>query len=93
VKLLPYASDTAIFMFEEKKIDGLFIDGNHDFKYVMKDINLWSPMIVRGGWLILHDVKAVHVEGPRKAMNILKRNKKQWHGPVFVGEMAIFHKN
>jgi cephalosporin hydroxylase len=33
----------------------LFIDGCHKYEAVMQDINLWQPLLLPGGYLLLHD--------------------------------------
>jgi hypothetical protein len=38
-----------------RKIDFLFIDGNHDLEHVVTDWNLWTPELVPGGRVALHD--------------------------------------
>jgi len=38
-----------------KPIEILFIDGSHDYKSVLEDINHWAFKIIRGGWIIFHD--------------------------------------
>ena len=45
----------------------LHIDGNHDYTYVKQDIDLWTPHIITGGWLILDDYLWPHGDGPRRA--------------------------
>lgn len=52
-----------------KTIDILFIDGAHDYKYVVKDFLNWHPKIKIGGWIIFHD--ATVLSGPWK----VARNK------------------
>lgn len=39
-----------------KKIDFLFIDGNHYIEYVEKDWDNFSPLVRSGGLIALHDV-------------------------------------
>lgn len=62
----------------KKPISLLFIDGNHDYRYVKKDFILWERHLINGGIVMLHDAtdskhsilfkKTRHVfyEGPRK---------------------------
>lgn len=38
-------------------LDFVYIDGNHDYKYVKEDLNLWWPKVRQGGVLAGHDVK------------------------------------
>lgn len=38
-----------------KPLDFVFIDGNHNYEAVKKDIEMWAPKIREGGWLCGHD--------------------------------------
>lgn len=41
--------------FNDESIDFLFIDGNHDYEAVKKDIQLWYPKVKNGGIISGHD--------------------------------------
>jgi predicted O-methyltransferase YrrM len=89
VKILPYLSSEARKKFEGNKIDLLFIDGNHDYESVKEDYLLWSDLIVSGGALVLHDVGAKHVDGPRRVMEEFIKGNPQWRDIRIVGEMGV----
>lgn len=36
-------------------INVLFIDGNHDYDWVKRDWEKYSPSVVKGGWVFFHD--------------------------------------
>lgn len=38
-----------------RKVDMVFIDGDHEYSMVKRDIELWKPMLVDGGLLCGHD--------------------------------------
>lgn len=38
-----------------KEIYFLFLDGSHEFEFVLQDLNLWSRFISRGGLILVHD--------------------------------------
>lgn len=61
-KLAPYDatiiktfSILAYDKFENRSVDFVYIDGNHDFNYVFSDILLWLPRIRKGGVISGHD--------------------------------------
>lgn len=40
----------------DKKIDFIFIDGDHSYKGVKKDVDLWIPKLNPGAILVMHDI-------------------------------------
>ena len=40
----------------EKKVDFLFIDGDHSYEGVKKDFEMYSPLVRKGGVVAFHDV-------------------------------------
>lgn len=85
-------SSDAINHFPECQIDLLFIDGNHDFDYVVKDYLLWHPLIKKNGHIIFHDVGAKHTQGPRKVVEKYIYANAQWADVRMVGEMVVARK-
>jgi len=45
---------------EGRKLDFLFIDGDHTYEGVKKDFEMYQPLVVKGGMIALHDI----VPGP-----------------------------
>jgi cephalosporin hydroxylase len=41
--------------FEDESIDFLFIDGDHSYKAVQKDLKFWYPKVKKGGIISGHD--------------------------------------
>ncbi|HUX36224.1 MAG TPA: class I SAM-dependent methyltransferase [Candidatus Paceibacterota bacterium] len=89
VNAIPFSSEDARPKFPENSIDMLFIDGNHEYDAVKKDYELWSPLIPSGGIIVLHDVRAKHVDGPRRVMEEFISNGKNWRDARIVGEMGV----
>ena len=57
VEFLRMESAEASKLFGDESIDFVYIDGNHDYKYVLSDIINWYPKIKKsGGWLCGDDI-------------------------------------
>jgi predicted O-methyltransferase YrrM len=54
VTLVPKTSKSAL-KGAPKKVGLLFIDGCHDYEGVKLDFDLYSPLVVAGGWIAFHD--------------------------------------
>jgi predicted O-methyltransferase YrrM len=52
-------------LFEEGSIDFLFIDGNHTYDHVQKELEFWIPKIKKGGAIAGHD----YFEGVKRAVD------------------------
>lgn len=89
IKIIPMLSEKARLKFPEPRIDLLFIDGDHKYESVKKDYELWSHLIPSGGKIVLHDVEAAHVDGPKRVMQEYIANSPIWKNPQIVGEMGI----
>jgi predicted O-methyltransferase YrrM len=57
VTLIREKSESVFDIFEQGSIDVLHIDGNHDEEYVTKDIKYYLPLVRKGGYIIMDDIK------------------------------------
>jgi len=89
IRIIPKLSEQARLNFPESKIDLLFIDGNHTYEAVKRDYDLYSPLLVSGGVIVLHDVGANHVNGPSRVMYEEIVNNSKWKNPDVVGTAGI----
>lgn len=55
VSLIKSLSMDAVKDFEDESLDFVFIDANHDYKYVLEDIAAWSRKVRLGGIVCGHD--------------------------------------
>jgi len=62
-------SETAAAKFEDKSLDFVFIDGDHSYNGVKKDIELWLPKIKSTGWIGGHDYDHPRLPGVKKAVD------------------------
>ncbi len=58
-------------MFEDEHFDFVFIDADHSYEGVMRDVEAWTPKIRKGGYIIGHDI---HFPTVMKAVNELYGN-------------------
>lgn len=68
INVIKLDSILAAKRFEDKSVDFVFIDGNHQYEYVKADILAWLPKIKEGGVLAGHDTQ---FEGVTKAITEL----------------------
>lgn len=70
----------------------LHIDGNHDYKHVQQDCDLWLPHLRAGGWLVLDDYVWIHGDGPRRVGDELLIRQADAIDRAFVCGKALFVK-
>jgi predicted O-methyltransferase YrrM len=58
VEQLPISSKEANKKFDKNSLDFIFIDGDHTYKFVKKDIELWLPKLKKNGIIAGHDYYA-----------------------------------
>lgn len=65
--IMPIQADSAEAskLFKDKSIDFVYIDANHEYDYVIRDITYWLPKLKDKSWMAGHDYnghvkKAVH---------------------------------
>lgn len=55
INLIKSSSDKSFKLFEDNSIDFLFIDGDHNYDGIKKDLELWYPKVKIGGIIGGHD--------------------------------------
>jgi predicted O-methyltransferase YrrM len=63
----------AVRDFEEESLDFVYIDGNHEFDYVMQDLIEWSKRVRIGGIIAGHDYYRFRRAGVIDAVDIYTR--------------------
>lgn len=90
VKFVRKTSEEASVDFPDGYFDFVYIDGNHEYEYVTKDLNLWYPKVRGGGILCGHDygneptwmgVKKA-VDEFALAKNLVVNHKEDWYTHV-----------
>jgi Methyltransferase domain len=79
VEFLRMTSSEAVSMFVNESLDFVYIDGNHDYKFVLNDIMLWYPKVKIGGYLTGDDVYSTDPAEHGKDGNV----QRNWGGPIW----------
>jgi len=53
--LIRATSETASTLFANESLDFVYIDANHSYEHVKKDLSLWFPKVKKGGVFAGHD--------------------------------------
>jgi hypothetical protein len=61
VEFIRLCSSEAVKLFEDESLDFVYIDGNHDYKFVEEDIRLWFPKVKKGCYLCGDDVYSLNL--------------------------------
>jgi hypothetical protein len=72
VEFIRKESCEAALLFDDHSVDYVYIDGNHDYKYVLADIRAWYPKIRPGGWLCGDDVYSQNLAEHDTDGNVLR---------------------
>ena len=76
--------DELIKKLKGRKIDLLFIDGDHRYKGVKKDWNLYAPLVKRNGLIVFHDI-LFHPKIPQcKVDRLWNEIKRQYRNREFI---------
>jgi len=67
--MIRMSGDKAVNLFRDHSIDFIYIDANHSYKAVKKDIELWYPKIRYGGMISGHDYLPKHLYEYRNSNN------------------------
>lgn len=57
----------------DRKLDLLFIDGDHSYQGVKNDVRRFAPFVVVGGYIIMHDVVGKKLELQPIVNKLIKR--------------------
>lgn len=66
----------------------LHIDANHRYDHVRRDVELWSPHLAEGGWLLLDDYVWAFGDGPRRVGDALLGDPR--YDSAFVSGDTLF---
>jgi predicted O-methyltransferase YrrM len=71
----------------DEQFDAVFIDGNHSYEYVKKDLENYLPKVREGGIIALHDV---NFEGDRYGSpRVLRESGFKWNFISYSKEVGI----
>ena len=83
VELIKMPSHQASELFEENYFDLIFLDADHTYQSVIRDIECWRPRLKPGGLLAGHDYGNSHL-GVDKAVQEVFGDKFHWHKPANI---------
>jgi len=63
-----------------KKLDFIYIDGNHQYKYVKKDLELYFPLLKKKGIIAGDDFSGSFPGLCKAVLEFSKKNKLEFHG-------------
>ncbi len=55
VEIIRESSETAAARFADQSLDWVYIDGNHHYEFVKRDLELYFPKVKRGGFIVCDD--------------------------------------
>lgn len=68
IRTVALSSSDAAKAWSERNIGLLFIDGDHQYEAVRRDVGCWLPFVVPGGCMALHDSRDDGVEAVLREM-------------------------
>ena len=68
-KIMRMFSHEAALEIKDGSLDFVFIDGNHSYTGVSKDIKLWKSKVKKGGFISGHDYSHPRLPGVKKAVD------------------------
>jgi len=81
VELIKKTSMSASFDFENDSLDFIYLDGCHNFDYIMNDLIMWVPKVKVGGIVAGHDYYDFYQAGVIDAVKAYTSNHNifQWY--------------
>jgi len=61
-------------------IDFIYIDGNHDYEYIKKDIEMYYPKVKKGGIMAGHDFSIDYLGVVKAVMDFVEKNDLKLYG-------------
>ena len=65
-------------LYEDNSLDFVFVDANHEYKFVKQDISLWLPKVKIGGTLAGHDYEFEVEKAVNELLPGAVRNNRSW---------------
>ncbi len=69
---------------DERKVDLLFIDGDHAYKGVKRDFEMYSPLVKKDGIIVFHDIVPGPSENVGGVPHFWKEIKGKWNSREIV---------
>jgi predicted O-methyltransferase YrrM len=79
VRIIHDFSDKASWLIPSN-LDFVYIDGNHDYEFVKRDIELYYPKLKKGGVIGGHDFLTMHLGVCKAVIEFITKNKLKLQG-------------
>ncbi len=76
----------------QRPIGMLWIDGNHEYEPVLRDIDLFTPHVARGGWVVFDDATTGACPGVTRAIAERMMPDARWQHVADVRHVAVFRR-
>jgi len=76
----------------KEKIELFWVDGRHDYEHVKMDFKAFSPFVINGGLIVLHDSFNTRFEGPARVVQEAL-NTRRFEKVNEVGCSTVLRKN
>ncbi len=69
IKIIELKSDEAVRIFDKESVDFVWVDGDHEYEQVKRDIVNYRPFVKPGGFIGGHDYGSTSYPGVQKAVD------------------------
>lgn len=85
---------------KQGELDLLFVDGDHSVGGALQDLEMWSPLVKEGGYLLIHDCACttnrmphpIHFDVTRALALFLEKYGTQWIAKETVNTTTVFQR-
>ena len=87
-----YSNDVISYFDQINDVGMIFIDGNHSYDGCKSDLNLYSPLLLSGGYLLMHDYNCPQHNGVMKATEEFLLENKNYEKLFLLDSLLVVKK-